>query len=145
MTAKKPYVPPAISSSVPTGGPTPLLLTTRLRRAIESDDLYAVQTLLARGADARARDVDDSSPLAVALRINRGSIAPIPPNLAVLHALAAKGAEAMAAASVLDAKRIAAVLGNLSTVNQERAIAGLALLAAAALDYQMKAPRRKRW
>ena len=73
--------------------PTPLLLTTRLRRAVESDDIYAVQMLLANGADAKARDVDDSSPLAVALRINRGSIAPTPPNPNVLHALAAQGVD----------------------------------------------------
>ena len=55
------------------------------------------------------------------------------------------GAEAMAEASVLDPRRIAAVLKNLSAAEQRRAIAGLALFASAALDYQAKAPRRKRW
>ena len=72
--------------------PTPIILTTRLHRAIESDDVYAVQTLLAKGADVNRPDVDTSSPLAVALRINSGSTAPTPPNPDVLHALAAKGA-----------------------------------------------------
>ncbi|MCW3097637.1 MAG: repeat, subfamily, partial [Chthonomonadaceae bacterium] len=73
--------------------PTPLVLTTRLRRAVESDDIYAVQTLLAKGADANAPDVDTSSPLSVALRINTGSMAPTPPNPAILQALLVKGAD----------------------------------------------------
>ncbi len=59
--------------------------------------------------------------------------------------LTALGAEAMAEASVLDAKRVAAVLENLSATEQKRAVAGLALLAASALEHQTKAPRRKRW
>lgn len=59
--------------------------------------------------------------------------------------LTALGAEAMAEASVLDAKRVAAVLENLSATEQKRAVAGLALLAVAALEHQAKAPRRKRW
>lgn len=59
--------------------------------------------------------------------------------------LTALGAEAMAEASVLDTKRVAAVLENLSATDQKRAVAGLALLAAAALERQAKAPRRKRW
>ena len=59
--------------------------------------------------------------------------------------LTALGAEAMAEASVLDPRRIAAVLKNLSAAEQRSAIAGLALFASAALDYQAKAPRRKRW
>jgi DNA-binding MarR family transcriptional regulator len=59
--------------------------------------------------------------------------------------LTALGAEAMAEASVLDAKRVAAVLENLSASEQKRAVDGLALLAAASLEHQVKAPRRKRW
>ncbi len=73
--------------------PTPIVLTTRLRRAIESDDLYAVQTLLAKGADANAPDFDTSTPLAMALRVNVGSVAPTPPVPAILQALFAKGAD----------------------------------------------------
>ena len=59
--------------------------------------------------------------------------------------LTALGAEAMAEASVLDAKRVAAVLENLSAADQKRVVAGLAIFAAASLEHQVKAPRRKRW
>ena len=59
--------------------------------------------------------------------------------------LTARGATAMAEASVLDAKRVGAVLAELTPSRQKQAVAGLALLAGAALDYQAKAPRRKRW
>lgn len=46
--------------------------------------------------------------------------------------LTAKGRDAVAATSVLDAKRVGAVLARLSTVERKRAADGLALLAAAA-------------
>lgn len=55
------------------------------------------------------------------------------------------GAEAMSASSVLDARRIARVLENLPPAQQRRAVAGLELLARAALAFQAAAPRRKRW
>ena len=55
------------------------------------------------------------------------------------------GAEAMSASSVLDGKRLARVLERLSGAQQERAVAGLGLLAAAAREFQTAAPRRKRW
>jgi len=72
--------------------PTPIVLTTRLHRAIDADDLYAVQTLLARGADVNAPDVGGSSPLAIALRVNFGPTAPTPPNPVILQTLFSKGA-----------------------------------------------------
>ncbi|MBI3887250.1 MAG: winged helix-turn-helix transcriptional regulator [Opitutae bacterium] len=59
--------------------------------------------------------------------------------------LTAKGTEAMAEASVIDPRRIASVLAKLSPAKQKRAVAGLALLAAASRAYQATAPRRKRW
>ena len=59
--------------------------------------------------------------------------------------LTPKGAEAMAEASVLDPRRVAAMLAELSPAEQEQALAGLSLLARAARDRQAKAPRRKRW
>lgn len=59
--------------------------------------------------------------------------------------LTVQGAEAMADTSVLDRRRVAAVLGELSPREQKRAIAGLALLARAALAFQSRAPRRPRW
>lgn len=59
--------------------------------------------------------------------------------------LTAQGAEAMAEASVLDPRRVAAVLEQLSVRDRQRAVAGLSLFARAALDYQSRAPRRKRW
>jgi len=59
--------------------------------------------------------------------------------------LTPQGAEAMADTSVLDRRRVAAVLGQLSPREQRRAVAGLALLARAALEFQVRAPRRKRW
>jgi DNA-binding MarR family transcriptional regulator len=59
--------------------------------------------------------------------------------------LTPKGAEAMADASVLDGKRVAAVLAELSPAEQSQAIDGLALLARAARFQQARAPRRKRW
>ncbi|WP_415909175.1 MarR family winged helix-turn-helix transcriptional regulator [Oleiharenicola sp. Vm1] len=59
--------------------------------------------------------------------------------------LTPQGAEAMADTSVLDRRRVAAVLGQLSPREQRRAVAGLALLARAALEFQARAPRRKRW
>lgn len=71
--------------------PTPIVLTTRLRRAVETEDIYAVQALLAKGADVNAHDVDDSSPLSVALRLNYGSVLLTPPVPAILDALLGKG------------------------------------------------------
>ena len=71
--------------------PSPIVLTTRLRRAVETEDIYAVQTLLAKGADVNAHDVDDSSPLSVALRVNYGSVLLTPPVPAILDALLGKG------------------------------------------------------
>lgn len=59
--------------------------------------------------------------------------------------LTVHGAEAMAETSVLDRRRIAAVLAELSPREQKRAVAGLALLARAALAFQSHAPRRRRW
>ena len=59
--------------------------------------------------------------------------------------LTVQGAEAMADTSVLDRRRVAAVLGELSPREQKRAVAGLALLARAALAFQSHAPRRPRW
>ena len=59
--------------------------------------------------------------------------------------LTAKGATARSEASVLDAKRVAAVLAELAPSRRKQAVAGLALLAGAALDYQTKTSRRKRW
>lgn len=59
--------------------------------------------------------------------------------------LTAQGAEAMSAASVLDARRVARVLEQLPAAQQRRAVAGLALLARAAREFQARAPRRKRW
>jgi DNA-binding MarR family transcriptional regulator len=59
--------------------------------------------------------------------------------------LTALGAKAVMSASVLDQRRIAAVLAELSSAQQRRAVGGLALLAQAARSYQAKAPRRKRW
>jgi len=59
--------------------------------------------------------------------------------------LTVQGAEAMAETSVLDRRRVAAVLGELSPREQKRAVAGLALLARAALAFQSHAPRRRRW
>jgi DNA-binding MarR family transcriptional regulator len=55
------------------------------------------------------------------------------------------GAVAMSAASVLDAKRVAAMLARLSPAQQRRAAAGLDLLAGAARAAQAAAPRRNRW
>jgi DNA-binding MarR family transcriptional regulator len=59
--------------------------------------------------------------------------------------LTAAGAEAMAAASVLDAGRVGAVLAQLAAAPRRRAVAGLQLLAEAARAFQAAAPRRKRW
>jgi DNA-binding MarR family transcriptional regulator len=59
--------------------------------------------------------------------------------------LTAAGAAAMAAASVLDARRVAALLGELSPAQQKRAIAGLELLVRAERNRQANSPRRKRW
>jgi len=59
--------------------------------------------------------------------------------------LTVQGAEAMADTSVLDRRRVAAVLAELSPREQKRAVAGLVLLARAALDFQSHAPRRPRW
>lgn len=59
--------------------------------------------------------------------------------------LTVQGAEAMADTSVLDRRRVAAVLAELSPREQNRAVAGLALLARAALAFQFQAPRRPRW
>jgi len=59
--------------------------------------------------------------------------------------LTVQGAEAMAETSVLDRRRVAAVVGELSPREQKRAVAGLALLARAALAFQSHAPRRRRW
>ncbi len=61
-----------------------------------------------------------------------------------LH-LTPHGADAMADTSVLDRRRVAAVLEHLSPSEQKRAVAGLALLARAALAFQARAPRRRRW
>jgi DNA-binding MarR family transcriptional regulator len=55
------------------------------------------------------------------------------------------GAEAMSAASVLDHRRVAAVLERLSPRKRSQAVAGLALLAEAAREFQAHAPRRRRW
>ncbi|HVS51676.1 MAG TPA: MarR family transcriptional regulator [Opitutaceae bacterium] len=59
--------------------------------------------------------------------------------------LTTAGAEAMSRASVLDRRRVGAVLARLAAADQTRAIAGLALLAKAAREFQAEAPRRKRW
>ena len=59
--------------------------------------------------------------------------------------LTSTGADAMSESSALDPKRVTHVLGQLSVAQQKRAVAGLGLLAAAALKYQTVAPRRKRW
>jgi DNA-binding MarR family transcriptional regulator len=59
--------------------------------------------------------------------------------------LTATGARAMAEASVLDRRRLAGMLNELSDAQCRRAVAGLGLLARAALAYQQKAPRRSRW
>ncbi len=59
--------------------------------------------------------------------------------------LTAKGARAMAEASVLDRRRLAGVLAELSEAQRVRAVAGLALLARGARAFQKKAPRRARW
>ncbi len=55
------------------------------------------------------------------------------------------GAKAVMSASVLDQRRIAAVLAELSPAQRQHAVDGLALLAQAARSYQGKAPKRKRW
>ncbi len=55
------------------------------------------------------------------------------------------GAEAMAETSVLDRRRVAAVLEQLSPAEQKRAVTGLRLLARAALAFQARSPRRRRW
>jgi DNA-binding MarR family transcriptional regulator len=59
--------------------------------------------------------------------------------------LTAAGAEAMAASSVLDARRVGGVLAQLAAAPRRRAVAGLQLLAQAARAFQAAAPRRKRW
>lgn len=59
--------------------------------------------------------------------------------------LTVKGARAMAGASVLDRRRLAGVLAELSEAQRIRAVAGLALLARGARAFQAKAPRRARW
>jgi DNA-binding MarR family transcriptional regulator len=59
--------------------------------------------------------------------------------------LTAKGAAAIGDVSVLDSRRVAGVLATLSPEDQKRAIAGLELLARAAREFQLAAPRRKRW
>jgi DNA-binding MarR family transcriptional regulator len=59
--------------------------------------------------------------------------------------LTAKGAAAIGDVSVLDSRRVAGVLAALSPREQKRAVAGLALLARAAREFQLSAPRRKRW
>ena len=59
--------------------------------------------------------------------------------------LTSLGAKAVMSASVLDQRRIAAVLAELSPTQRQRAVGGLALLAQAARSYQAKAPKRKRW
>jgi DNA-binding MarR family transcriptional regulator len=55
--------------------------------------------------------------------------------------LTGKGAEAMAATSVLDRGRVAAMLARLSAPERSRAIRGLGLLARAAGELQMNRPR----
>ncbi len=57
--------------------------------------------------------------------------------------LTPKGAEAMAATSVLDRDRVKGVLLQLSPAARRRAVSGLKLLATAARRYQLKQPRRK--
>jgi DNA-binding MarR family transcriptional regulator len=59
--------------------------------------------------------------------------------------LTLSGAEAMSAASVLDPRRVEGVLARLPAIQQRRAVAGLELLARAAVAFQAASPRRKRW
>lgn len=59
--------------------------------------------------------------------------------------LTAAGTKAMSAASVLDPRRVARMLGQLPESKRRRAVAGLQALADAALAGQATAPRRKRW
>jgi DNA-binding MarR family transcriptional regulator len=59
--------------------------------------------------------------------------------------LTAAGSKAMSESSVLDTRRVNGLLAKLPPASCRRAIAGLALLADAAVAYQADAPRRKRW
>lgn len=59
--------------------------------------------------------------------------------------LTATGAKAMSESSVLDTQRVLGLLTKLPPAQRRRAVAGLALLAEAAVAYQTDAPRRKRW
>jgi DNA-binding MarR family transcriptional regulator len=59
--------------------------------------------------------------------------------------LTPSGTKAVLGASVLDQRRVAAVLAELPPAQQRQAVQGLALLAQAARSYQAKTPRRKRW
>ena len=59
--------------------------------------------------------------------------------------LTATGAQAMSESSVLDTQRVLAMLAKLPPAPRRRAVAGLALLAEAAVAAQADAPRRKRW
>lgn len=56
--------------------------------------------------------------------------------------LTGKGAEAMAATSVLDPQRLAKMLSRLSPRQAKRAVSGLGLLAWAALELQSDQPKR---
>ncbi len=57
--------------------------------------------------------------------------------------LTARGAEAMAAASVLDEKHVAGVLRQLAPAQRNAAVAGLAVLAQAAQRYRFKTKNRR--
>ncbi|HTQ32058.1 MAG TPA: MarR family transcriptional regulator [Opitutaceae bacterium] len=54
-----------------------------------------------------------------------------------------KGTAAMEATSVLDTRRVAGVLARLRPAERRRAVAGLALLARAALKFQLAHPARR--
>jgi DNA-binding MarR family transcriptional regulator len=56
--------------------------------------------------------------------------------------LTAEGVAAMAATSVLDPRRVAALLAQLTAAEARRAVAGLALLARAAGELQLSRPKR---
>lgn len=57
--------------------------------------------------------------------------------------LTAKGAEAMAATSVLDSKLVAGVLARLQPAERKRALEGLALLASASDEFRRANPARR--
>jgi hypothetical protein len=59
--------------------------------------------------------------------------------------LSRMGAAAMSEASVLDPRRVAALLAHLPPEKRQHAVAGIALLAEAADAFQATHPRRKRW